>query len=202
MIEGFDVEDGLARTLGNREFYLQMLARFRDGQRDAAEKIHRALEGNERLSAERLAHTLKGVAGQLGAVAMQELAGRLEAEIHGGAEATSLIPLLDRVEADMRALRSALAHVLPGPEPVVDSSTLVNGGIDREAAQDLIRRFAGLLRECDGEAIDLLSESGALLTDVLGSDTHKQIARAARQFDFDAALAALVKGAQAADYRI
>jgi two-component system sensor histidine kinase/response regulator len=200
VIDGFDVADGLARTMGNRAFYLQMLARFRDGQRDVADAIRHALDDNDRRSAERHAHTLKGVAGQLGAIAMQELASTLETRIHEGAESPALVPLLDRLDADLSALQAAMARVLPGSMP--PDAGAASGDFDRWIAQDLIDRFAALLRECDAAAIDMLTESAARLIEVLGSDTHRQIGRAMRQFDFDAALAALVAGARAADYRI
>ncbi len=200
VIEGLNVEDGLARTLGNRQFYLQMLARFRDDQRDTVAKIRAALDGGERLAAERLAHTLKGVAGQLGAMAVQHLSEQIEAEIHRNAPPFVLAPLLEHLEHDMAALLMAMAPVLP--VQIAEPSVVPEGGVDRQAALAMIQRFAGLLREYDGEAIDLLGESNALMAAALGNDAHKQIARAARQFDFDAALAALLKSAQAADYDI
>jgi PAS domain S-box-containing protein len=201
IIEGFNVADGLARTMGNRAFYLQMLARFRDGQRDAAQEIRRALEGGERLSAERLAHTLKGVAGQLGATAMQELAGQLEAQIHGNAESGLLNPLLDRVESDLRALQLALEAALSVPA-LRASPSLAGTGIDRTVAQDLIDRLAELLGQFDGAAIELFAESEAQLIEVLGNEVHRQLASALRQFDFDAALAGLAAGANAVGYRV
>ncbi len=194
VIEGFDVQDGLARTLGNREFYLQMLQRFYDDQRDAAGKIRAALEGGDRQTAERLAHTLKGVAGQLGASAMHHLAERLEQEIHRDAGPAVVLDRLDQVERDMRALQAAMARVLPladkGGEMPADAA------VDRDAASAMMRRFAALLRGYDNEAMDLLEESGGLLAEALGSAAHKEIARATRQFDFDAALAVLLKNAQ------
>jgi two-component system sensor histidine kinase/response regulator len=110
-IAGLDVRDGLQRTLGNREFYLQMLERFRDGQRDAAANIRRAL-GSERAVAERFAHTLKGVAGLVGARGIQELSGRLEQAIRAGTDEAGLRAMLDELDAGMAALHEAIGAAL------------------------------------------------------------------------------------------
>ncbi len=197
-IEGVDVQDGLARMLGKRALYLQMLTRFRDNQHDVAARIRAALDSGDRVGAERLAHTLKGVAGQLGATGMQALAGQLESQLHR--DATPEPQLLQQLERDMFALQESLARLLPGC--CEQTRTAVGEDVDRRAMQDLITRFAGLLRDYDSEAIDLLSQSGSVMIAALGSEAHKQIARAARQFDYDSALDALVKCAQALDYDI
>jgi two-component system sensor histidine kinase/response regulator len=111
-IEGLDVRDGLSRTLGNRDFYLQMLARFRDGQRDTVANIRGAL-ASDRVVAERFAHTLKGVAGLVGAKAMQELSGRIEAAIRNGMAPEALQPLLQELDAQMQSLCKAIGNALP-----------------------------------------------------------------------------------------
>jgi two-component system, sensor histidine kinase and response regulator len=115
IIAGFDVQAALVRTMGNREFYLQLLTRFRDDQHDAAERIAKALEGEQPMLAERLAHTLKGVAALVGADRMSELAGELESAIQTGANGPALSGMLGRVVADMQLLMRALDAVLPQP---------------------------------------------------------------------------------------
>ena len=201
-IDGINVQDGLVRTLGNRAFYLQMLTRFRDDQSETVAKIRSALDGGDCLSAERLAHTLQGVAGQLGATGVQSMAAQLETEIHRAAAPAALLLLLEPLGHAMHALHAALDQVLSDPRYAEAAATAAAGGFDRKKMQALLQRFAALLRESDGEAIDLLSGSNAAMAAALGNDAHKQIARAARQFDFDGALAALVKCARALDYDI
>ncbi|CAN5496001.1 PAS domain S-box protein [soil metagenome] len=200
-IEGVDVEEGVARTLGDVNFYLQMLTRFQDDQRHAIAKIRDALAKDDRGLAERLAHTLRGVAGQVAANTLQDQAEELETAIHGGADLTALSPVLDRVDATMRALWIELARVLPR-ETAGESAHATESATHRDQAQQLILRCIGLLADSDGEAIDLLTDSKAILIDVLGSDAQQLIARAARQFDFDGALTALKDTAQAAGFAV
>lgn len=101
----------------------------------------------------------------------------------------------------MRALMETLKNILPQQqtEPI---AIVVDGKVDREVAKALICRIAGLLREYDGEAIDLLAESNILLKSILGGAAHQSIDQAARQFDFENALRALTAGAEAAGYEI
>ncbi len=113
IIEGFDVPAALVRTMGDREFYLHLLTRFRDSHRDAADQITGALDAGEQALAGRLAHTLKGVAGLVRATHICRLAGELESAIQDGTSALVLFAMLDRIEADMRSLSVALERVLP-----------------------------------------------------------------------------------------
>jgi hypothetical protein len=129
------------------------------------------------------------------------LASALELDLHRGAGNAQLMPQLDRLEDVMRRLMQALDTVLPAQAGDAAPAAAAPE-VDRTEAQQLILRFAQLLREYDGDAIELLGESDATLAAALGSDTHKRIARAARQFDFDTAFAALDAGAKAAGYEV
>lgn len=201
-IEGIDVQDGLSRMLGNRAFYLKMLTRFRDDQSDVVTRIRAGLAKEEtRIDAERAAHTLKGVAGQLGIKAIRFLADDITEKIRRKESMETIAALLDQLDFDMRALMETLKNILPQQqtEPI---AIVVDGKVDREVAKALICRIAGLLREYDGEAIDLLAESNILLKSILGGAAHQSIDQAARQFDFENALRALTAGAEAAGYEI
>jgi HPt (histidine-containing phosphotransfer) domain-containing protein len=52
-----------------------------DSQREFSKRLAEALATHDLATAERLAHTLKGVTAQIGAEAVRELAERLEAEL-------------------------------------------------------------------------------------------------------------------------
>jgi PAS domain S-box-containing protein len=202
VIDGIDVHDGLSRMLGNRSFYMKMLGRFRDDQRNVVTKIRTALQEDDgRLLAERTAHTLKGVAGQLGIKSIRHLADDLTEKIRRGDGAQALAPLLEQIERDMQALLVAMEAALHNPAPAAEPAK-PQEAVDRDIASALIKRIAGLLREYDGEAIDLLAESNLLLSKILGGVAQRRIADAARQFDFDGALHALASSAQAAGYEI
>ena len=198
-IDGIDVQDGLSRAMGNRGFYLKMLGRFRDGQRDVAARIGETIE-TDRMQAERLAHSLKGAAGLLGAGAVQQIAARLEAGIRAGTQKDALMPLLNQLDATLQALLDAIANALPAPAQ--EAVTVAAEAINRPAVQRAIKRLAHLLGDYDGEATDVFAEEGGLLAAALGVQACERIEQALDAYDFDAALAALAASACTAGYNM
>ena len=77
-LEGIDTSGGLKRMGGNSALYLKILRKFRDGQIDAVERIRTAVEADDTESAQREAHTLKGLAGNIGARKLYQVAQRAE----------------------------------------------------------------------------------------------------------------------------
>ena len=73
-IAGIDLADGLKRVAGNRRIYSDLLSQFAATQGIAALQISTALlEGGEHKLAERIAHTVKGVAGNIGITEVQSV---------------------------------------------------------------------------------------------------------------------------------
>src|SRR5437762_11685429 len=109
-VEGLNSAEGLLRVAGNRKLYLKLLRQFSVQQSDAPVQITELLKAGDRPAAERTAHTVKGVAGNLGVKTVQLAAGELEKAIHDGADAprleslrrrfaTVLTPFVDRLRA-------------------------------------------------------------------------------------------------------
>jgi two-component system sensor histidine kinase/response regulator len=80
-IEGLDSFNALRRVLGKKPLYESMLRKFITGQKSVVAEIAGALQENAWEDAERLAHTLKGVAGNIGATAVVSIATQLESAL-------------------------------------------------------------------------------------------------------------------------
>ena len=80
-LPGIAVESGLTRAGGNRKFYLNLLEKFYSEFQDATGRIQTAVAAGEQELAVRLAHTVKGVAGTIGANDLQAVAGKMEAAL-------------------------------------------------------------------------------------------------------------------------
>ncbi len=83
-IEGIDLEDGLMRVGGNEKLYRSLLMKVRDEYANTDQGIKDLLQSEKTGEAERLAHTVKGVAGNVGAGQLQEVAAALEHAIKEG----------------------------------------------------------------------------------------------------------------------
>jgi len=203
-IEGIDVEEGLSRTLGNRSFYLELLSRFCDDQRNVVEHIRDAVEAGDNLLAERLAHTLKGVAGLIGAKTIQPFAAELELKLHDQISMAEMEQVLVETARAMQITISAIDQVLAQEKSInkPDTKVLDLAPVDHELMQNLLVKCCNLLRDYDGEAVDLLLESGEMIANAFGVDVQKQVMRAVRQFDYDAALNLLSNSAKNLGYEI
>ncbi|WP_200235153.1 PAS domain S-box protein [Thiohalocapsa halophila] len=139
----------------------------------------------------RLAHTLKGVAGNLGLMQIAELAGELYAACRKAAPATEIRPLVAAIETQMEHLALSLDGAATAPateaEPCCELPDL-----DRVTAghcQQLTARLQDLLDGGDAEALGVAAE----LAETLGedSDLGRHIAGLRRRVEaFEFALAA------------
>ncbi len=99
-LPGINVAETVRRMGGSTVLYWSLLDKFRVKQRNFASDIRQALASDDRDTAERLAHTLRGIAGTLGAETLQDLAGLLESSINKG-QTGEVDPLLARVDKEL-----------------------------------------------------------------------------------------------------
>ncbi|MES2786801.1 MAG: PAS domain S-box protein [Pseudomonadota bacterium] len=117
-VRGLDFGLGLQRMGGKQTLYLAMLRRYVDGQKSCAADILDALESADWATAERLAHTARGLAGTIGADQLARLAGAVEAAIR---EQHPLADVLDhltalRAQSEVLIQRLALAFQQPAAQ--------------------------------------------------------------------------------------
>ena len=119
-IAGLDTTVGLANMAGKQGLYMAILRRYVDGQREVGQQIRRALGRGDRATAHRLAHTLKGVSANIGAVRVQEQALALERAIRDGEPLENLQMRLVELELPLDGLLYSLDGQLGnanGPPP-------------------------------------------------------------------------------------
>lgn len=80
-LPGFDLETGLFRVDFNKKLYMKFLTQFPDQYSNSLEIIRTGLDTGHNDDALRLLHTLKGVAGMIGALNLQSAASELETGI-------------------------------------------------------------------------------------------------------------------------
>jgi CheY-like chemotaxis protein len=184
-LPGIDVEGGLERLGGNVKSYLRLLGKFADNQANAIGEISRAFADGDGEKSVRLAHTLKGVGGSIGAVALQALATKLESALK--ADQLSL------PEDLLAGTRIELDRVIGMIRDTAGSSESSRAAT-AELPRDLVPRLHELmakLEEYDSEAEDLLL---AILDSVEGNDVHgmlQGVKKQISQYDLEAAAAEL-----------
>ena len=78
---GINTELGLSRVGGKASFYQSLLDKFAENYTDCIEDIQRALQKGDKQEVHRIVHTLKGVAGTIGALRLQAMARELESTL-------------------------------------------------------------------------------------------------------------------------
>jgi len=183
-ITGLDTDTGLRRVLGKESRYLSMLRKFASGQRLVIIEINKALAAGDSKTAERIAHTAKSVAGNIGASQVQALAAAVESAIHARAPAEHIELALDALKLPLSQLLVALEQQLPAePAHLQVSVDLVQLG-------KVSAELKALLLADDWRAGELLEAHSNLLHSAYPHH-YRAIADAIKSFDFDIAAIAL-----------
>ncbi|MDB5848615.1 MAG: hypothetical protein JWP29_2367, partial [Rhodoferax sp.] len=175
-----DMVAGLRRLSGNRRAYLNMLRLFVRNQRGTAAQIHASLELGDWSSAERAAHSCRGVAGSIGACHLEIRAHALEMALHDRQPREVLQPLVHEVGQLIQALVLQLQLQL-APEPVHAPVP-----VDPVVFHRLCDELTALLADNDSSAQTLLEQHAPLFNSAM-PQTYRRFEDAVRDFDFDAA---------------
>jgi PAS domain S-box-containing protein len=118
-IGGLETGLGLANMAGKAGLYMAILRRYVDGQRGIGQQIRRALGRGNRATAHKLAHTLKNISANIGAMQVQQRAAALEQAIRGGESLDALqmrlIELEQLLHGLVESLEAQLGHTSGPP---------------------------------------------------------------------------------------
>jgi HPt (histidine-containing phosphotransfer) domain-containing protein len=184
---GFDLDGALQRLAGRVDVYVRLAASFDARLATLPADLAALLQPDRRAEAERLAHTIKGVAATLGALRLAAMAGEVEQALRHWPPQPPQADWQPHWEAAVQGARAALAELLPrlqasdaaaptgqragGPailgqmsvNPAAAAQAAAQAAADGEAAHsDALRRglqtLAGLLAESDMAATDCFAE--------------------------------------------
>jgi HPt (histidine-containing phosphotransfer) domain-containing protein len=191
-IAGVNLADGLKRVAGNRRLYRDLLGQFAAKQGDAATQISAAIESVDLKLAERVAHTVKGVAGNIGIVEIQSAAQKLEKALREGSD--SVPALLQEFAASLSTQVHAIEEALrkSASAQSEDARTPFN----REAASGAIARLKTLLKASDGDAEEAFRSLHGVVAGVIEKPQLDALNASISDFDFEAALVKLDKIAE------
>jgi signal transduction histidine kinase/CheY-like chemotaxis protein len=185
-IPGLDTTTGLKRVMGKKAFYLDLLRMYVDNQGDAPAQIRQSSAAGDYDTAQRLAHTAKGVSGNIGASEVQESAALLEKAFREHEPPGTIEPLIVSFAVAHAKLIGSLKDALPSSNASGDEKAEVRQ-LDREQTIVACKKLEQLLANSDGEATDYLNESGTVLRAFLGADPFQALKKAADNYDFEKA---------------
>ena len=111
-VTGLDAAAGLRRVMENQRLYEALLAEFVRSHAEAPAELERCLARGDRETAQQIAHTLRGVAGGIGATDVHASATRLDQALRAG-DVEGARMALRAMQAALPPLVSALRRHLP-----------------------------------------------------------------------------------------
>jgi CheY-like chemotaxis protein len=152
-LKGIDIEEGLRHVGGNRQLYRKLLVDFFQDHGNDVQAIHQALDQDDLETAQRIAHTIKGVSGSIGAgdlhreaasldTAFKEerkdrypgLLNRLEDTLGPVMHIESILPLLEQLETRLEEMDPE------AEDKVADLKVQIGSGAHRKLVNTLSKQ--------------------------------------------------------------
>jgi PAS domain S-box-containing protein len=179
-VDGLDSADGLRRVAGNKKLYMKLLREFTSQQADAVGQIRAALAKNDTDCATRLAHTLKGVAGSLGAGPVQTAAAAVEKLLRDRAAPDTTNSALEHLTAVIDPFLTNLRVALTGTTPAAPATAAVAPAQTRLIAEQLKKLFA----EFDTGAVTFVEANEPSLRPAFDAAAWEQFLGQTQKFAF------------------
>ncbi|MGK5038531.1 response regulator [Janthinobacterium sp. LB3P118] len=196
VIAGLKMAEAMRRVGGNATLMRKLLDRFVETQFDAMQRIVAAIENNQLETAIREAHTLKGLAGNIGAGGLADSAARVEHLLSLGSH--------DGLPQALAACTQALDELVPkivlamqSRSNVAEPGNAVVAPVDRAYLETGLRELSQLLQQDDAQAVKHLDGIGPVLVAAGQAEHARQLKRMLGQYDFEGALAQLGEVADA-----
>ncbi len=187
-LPGVDLERALPRVGNNKRLLRKLLFEFHADHHDAAARMREALEQNELSRVRRMAHTLSGVAGNLGAEPLREAALAVEQALsQDQVNHAEVEPLLDRLQGHLGPLMERLEQFRQ-LHPVAGEQAFGAQNVDLPTLGQRLQQLAELLHSGDSAAVALTGEITTQLFALGLEEPAEELSTHVNDFEFDDAI--------------
>ncbi|MEI6206498.1 MAG: response regulator [Desulfuromonadales bacterium] len=198
-IPGLDFNSALTRMGGSTRLLSRMINRFAETQADVMIRIGSTISDGDTETALREAHTVRGLAGNIGAVSMAESAGVVERMLKQG-ETEGLDDALNAMAAELASLLERIPVAMGEPEETeIHQCSSAMLTVDKDALTNDLRQFAAMLADYDSSVDELFEGLSGRLIALDQENAHKELLKLVTGYKFDAALERLQKMARELD---
>ncbi|MBF0383381.1 MAG: response regulator [Magnetococcales bacterium] len=189
-LPGVDLEKGLLRTAYNVDLYKNLAKRFVKDHGDDVSKIYEALASEDMKQAERLTHSVKGVAGNLGASSLQDKLAILELAVRGSElnRAHDILPALKESFDELVQAIPIFISKLEEKDVAIQSKSDFSESTDKA-----IDNLCELLSDDDVNALDYFQTVRHSVAKSIPLDSLHKLESALDDYDFESALLELDK---------
>jgi len=190
-IEGLNLTDGLNRMNNNTELYLNLLTKFSKNYSGFVSELKSSLAKENAEESKRMVHTLKGVAGNIGAEGLHQFMIGLETKLKQQTK-IDLNAELSALENLLNPLLASINQVLNKGE-TTKSKTAAETKIDPNQLKKLLEELRPLVLDNDFEASAKAKALAELTANSTFATDAKSINASITNYDYEAALKVLDK---------
>ena len=179
---GINFEAGINRLLGDEELYLELLNNFSNNYACVIQDLRKGIEENDKDSILRIAHTLKGAAGNLSAYTIQYTALKLENEV--------LLNDFEKNEELLKILEEAFTTLKKWNEVSKDDRNIeprLEKEFNYSEVAVIVRKLVKLVWEDDYDAGSSLLELKSYMKDSMCKAEIQELTECINKFDYQAA---------------
>jgi CheY-like chemotaxis protein len=194
-LPGLEAEKAMARLGNNERLFIKLLRQFLDYHSSTESDFQAALEAGDEAGAQRIAHTLKGVAAAIGAADLSDEAALLEASFLDGQRDESGALAL-RCFASLRQVQAMLKEAFAFAETEKQAPAATEEALSAEEKNRLaefLETLTAYLKDFDAEAVSFADARQADLASLLPADALENLLQQLSRFDFDGALESVEK---------
>ena len=181
-----DTAGALARMGGNRSMYDRLLVRFGENQGDVVDRLRADQQQGDSAAMILRAHTLRGLAGNIGALGLSRLAAELEERLRHGTPTAD-----DEVAQLLVKLGEALSKALSIPASLPEAVRPTAPVPDLEVREKALSKLRQLLDKDDAAAVHYFEEISGWLGQHYDALQIEQLTRQIGQYEFEDASATL-----------
>lgn len=186
-LPGIDMESALRRLDGNKRLFKDLLLEFKRDYAGVLDDLRGALRIGDIEAAQRIAHTIKGVAGNLSAKDLMAASGSLEIGIRDG-NMEDMDLLMERFEQGIHVIFDA-AQLLEDKEGRTVQADKTH--METPTLANELNKLAGMLRAQDMDAEDCLESVKQNICDIDCQGDLEELEGLIGRLDFENARTAL-----------
>ncbi|RWX43430.1 Signal transduction histidine kinase [Candidatus Electrothrix aarhusensis] len=190
---GIDFAGGLQRVEGNEKLYLKLLKSFCRDQKESLGNIPELIKKDNKKDAKYFAHSLKGVAGNIGMSELQKLSSRAEQKASHGTNEEFRKTFQDLIQ-ELNQTIEYLAPRVEAPAKQEKQKEQMSAAAepanehDRRKALLLLRRLAVLLKQSDFSSLQFLEGNQQIVRALLDEPSLSKLTSSIEGFHFKNAL--------------
>ena len=187
-LPGIIPADGLNRVNGKQDLYKKILLQFRASNVDTVDNLETALSMGDDKTACRLAHTVKGVAANIGAVQLAAVAAELESALMSGGIGVddALLAKFDESFTEVTDSIKKLEEL--DVEQKIKEQDAIKADVDPDAIRPLMIDLAQMLEIGSSKSMKQIEMLGKYLSNTKVDKQFKQLKSDVDIFDMDKAL--------------